>query len=305
MKIPSRMRRTHPVNEIIYVNLPFKSMQETQFTVQDESLAIRYLLGQLKGGKKRRFEERYFEDEEFFEHVCAVEEALIDEFLQNRLSWWKRRRFKKAYWSTPEHRKKVAAAQEMMRAFASERRPSFWRSVAELVRAQNHRTQMAVAFFAIAVVLGPWVIYGILLFAHRPLNRSLPLRQLSAGTPASRVTSATLASFLLEPGVSRGSAEGRHRLIIPRNADLVSIELALPARGSGQQYRVRLLIAGGIEIWREDFLPAHQTASGPLVAIWLPTEFLTHTDYVFIVELERPIGRFPEIASYQFALIKQ
>src|ERR1700733_9680092 len=146
-----RVRRNHRLDEIIRCLLPLKRMQETQFTVQDEQLALRYLLGLLKGGTKIAFEERYFEDEGFFEYLCAVEDELIDQFLQNRLSWWRRRRFKKAYWSSPERRKRVAAAERIMQTIAPGQRTSFWRSLVELFHTQRANTQMAIALTTVLI----------------------------------------------------------------------------------------------------------------------------------------------------------
>jgi len=164
---------------------------------------------------------------------------------------------------------------------------------------------MVIALATILVVLGPWLVVGALLGFRGGAERSGVRRgptEIARQVPAQ---GATVASFLLEPGTTRSATEGSHRFIIPRTANLVRVELALYGRPSGNEYRVKLLIAGGIEVWRESLLKAHATSGGPVVAFYLPTELLTHTDYVFALEGVDQAGHFLAVGSYGFALVRE
>jgi len=276
-------------------------MRVIECAAKDEDLAVRYLLGQLKSREKVAFEERYFQDQALFEFVCAVEDELIDRFLQNRLSWWRSRRFKAAY-STPDRKKRVAAAERLMQAFAPAHRRPFLRSVIELLRAQKRGTQMALALVTIAVTIGPWLILDILLRQNRVQTNA-------AGPPPAQTARPTVAptmpfaSVLLKPGAVRGETAGR--FAIPKTASLVNVELALPGNTAEGEYRVLLLIAGGIEVWRESLLTAHQTSTGLAVGVSLPAELLRHTDYIFVLERKGRANHFSEVATYEFALERE
>jgi hypothetical protein len=79
---------------------------------KEESL-IGYLLGQLSEEEQTRVEEKYFEDEDWFEQLEVVEGELIDSYVRQKLSEADRRAFETCFLHSPERRHRVAFAQAL------------------------------------------------------------------------------------------------------------------------------------------------------------------------------------------------
>jgi hypothetical protein len=71
---------------------------------------IHYLLGGLKMEERRQIEERYFDDEAFFQEMLIIEEELIDSYVYRDLSDEEVEQFEKYYLTTPERRVQVEFA---------------------------------------------------------------------------------------------------------------------------------------------------------------------------------------------------
>jgi hypothetical protein len=74
---------------------------------------IHYLLGGLKMDERRQIEERYFDDEAFFQEMLIIEEELIDSYVNHHLSDEEVERFEKYYLTTPERRVQVEFARAL------------------------------------------------------------------------------------------------------------------------------------------------------------------------------------------------
>lgn len=83
-----------------------------------ENIIQRYLLGELSGAESEKFEERYFEDDEFFGEIQAAEMALIDLYVKNAMTEDERARFELNYMTTPERRARVAESAAFHRELA-------------------------------------------------------------------------------------------------------------------------------------------------------------------------------------------
>ena len=68
---------------------------------------IEYLLGDLSPEEKNHLEERYFSDDEVFEHLKAIEDELLDEYARDELSVTMKGKFEKHLLTKPLIRKKL------------------------------------------------------------------------------------------------------------------------------------------------------------------------------------------------------
>src|ERR1044071_5911191 len=90
-----------------------KGSKKTLEDQQAKQQLIQYLLGGLQMGERRQIEERYFEDEAFFQEMLIIEEELIDSYLNHDLSDEEAERFEKHYLATPERRGQVEFARAL------------------------------------------------------------------------------------------------------------------------------------------------------------------------------------------------
>jgi anti-sigma factor RsiW len=155
--------------------------------LDDDELVIRYLLGKASEQEQQRLEERYFGDDQFFEHLQALEEELIDAYVNGQLPADERKSFEEGFLSSPDRRQRVEFAKALLQSASREhaaqaarsgekqsswvRWPGFWR-VPQPV--------MQLAFTAALVVFG---LGGAWL-----LVQSLRLRAQLAQTVAQQTT---------------------------------------------------------------------------------------------------------------------
>ncbi|MEN3330927.1 MAG: hypothetical protein V7641_292 [Blastocatellia bacterium] len=85
----------------------------------DSQRLINYLLGGLQGEERRQIEERYFDDDAFFQEMLILEEELIDSYVNGELSGEQVERFEKHYLTTPERRSQVEFAKSLAASLSS------------------------------------------------------------------------------------------------------------------------------------------------------------------------------------------
>src|SRR5579859_1452305 len=81
--------------------------------MKDEERIRRYLLGELSGTAKQRFESRYFTDTKCFEMMNAVENDLIDSYVHGLLPVAEQRSFRLQYLDSPARRERVEFARAL------------------------------------------------------------------------------------------------------------------------------------------------------------------------------------------------
>ncbi|MCI0486465.1 MAG: hypothetical protein L0229_07675 [Blastocatellia bacterium] len=86
------------------------------FPQADEKLIVRYLLGDMKEEERTRVEERFFEDDEFYAQMTALQEELIDDYVHGDLAARERDLFEKHFLSSPKRRERVEFAATLARA---------------------------------------------------------------------------------------------------------------------------------------------------------------------------------------------
>jgi hypothetical protein len=314
------------------------------FEAVDEGRIVRYLLDELPPVERRLFEQRYFLDDQLFESVCSIEEQLIRDYLRGELPTDQRRRFEARYLESPPLREKVESARLLaepggadaareehvpIMANAPGRRsilePSFLERLRESFRLPSFVLQSAMAgLVAAALLVAIW--FGIdnrrlrTELARSESQRSgLAARlQGEAATPKNNPTQvggvlphaesmrpAPLA-FVLPPGVMRGAAGTRQRLIIPaKGADRVRLNLDFTPFEQYASYRVIVSSADGGEVASRDLSGKNLIGSGSKLVIDLSTASLPAGDYIIVVKGRLGTARYEDLESYYFQVARQ
>lgn len=305
----------------------------------DEAPIVRYLLDELPPDERRLFEQRYFLDDRLFESVCSIEEQLIRDYLRGNLPTDRKRRFEARYLESPPLREKVesarllaepdaagAAGEEYMPIVSNAPRrrsisdPSFLERLREFFRLPSFVLRSAIAGLAAAALLVA-VWYGL---DNRRLRSELARSesqrsglaarlQAEAATPKNNPTQAggvlphvesirpAPLAFVLSPGVMRGAAEGRQRLIIPvKGADRVRLNLDFAPFEQYASYRAVVSSADGGEVASRDLI-----GSGSKLAIDLSTASLPAGDYIIVVKGRLGTARYEDLESYYFHIVRQ
>lgn len=92
-------------------------------STKQEDLMIRYLLGELSEEERTRIEELFFTDDQFFEQLMAVEDALTDEYALGNLRPAEREQFRQAMQASPSTMREVEFVRGLIDDLSS-RRPS-------------------------------------------------------------------------------------------------------------------------------------------------------------------------------------
>lgn len=129
---------------------------------------MRYLLGEMSDAERQTLEERFFQDDSFFEEMLALEDELFYEYQQNCLSPSERIAFERKFLNTREDRNKMAFAEAFLQTTAElaeekaatpgkivEDSPaSWWQSIAAFFNFSSPAMQFGFAAASILLLLG-------------------------------------------------------------------------------------------------------------------------------------------------------
>jgi hypothetical protein len=94
---------------------------------EQEELIVRYFFGELSEDEEARVDEKFLSDNQFFEQMLAVEDALIDSYVQGELSDVDRKKVEEALLSSPRQVREVKFVKDLImdlaRAKASHENP--------------------------------------------------------------------------------------------------------------------------------------------------------------------------------------
>jgi hypothetical protein len=275
----------------------------------DESLLVRYLVDDCSEDEKARVEEQAFSNDETFERLCELEEALVSQYLSGQLAREVRPRFEQAYRVSPR-RERLLFNAALQRAFsetaadASRRVPAWRRWLA--LEPLPLRFALAAATVALAVAAG-WAVRQAdeaRTVSETARREVLALQEQAAAAQAAgggRRSEPVVATFILSPGLTRSG--GREpRLAVPSGADSVRLQLDLEATLSYRSFRADLRTVAGAIAWSQDRLQAESTDYGRAVPVALPASVLPEGAYELTLRGLRDDGRFEDAASYYFRI---
>lgn len=289
-------------------------------TDQDEVM-IRYLLGEATEEEQLRLEEQFFQDEESYQQLVALEDELRYDYAQGGLTRQQRASFEKRFLRSPEDRRKVGLAKEVMARAHKERvetiapapveRISFW---------QFFTSPLRLSFAASAALI---VILGGLLTLHTmQLNNQLDQlraqrnrdqqaaqqqvasleqqraeleKQLANRPPTGSAATPTLFSFVLMPGLTR-DADVTKPLLIPAGAGDVRLQLELKKKGGYKNYLASVQTLDGEQVWSQKLETAQLT---------VPAKVLPAGDYVIELKGIAASGEQEDAGQFYFTVVRK
>lgn len=254
-------------------------------------------------------EQLVLESPEAREHVEAVEAELIDAYVQGRLEPAQRARFEERFLSSPVQSEKVAFARSLAASLATVDAPR---------RDTAARHSLALAAALLLALGAGYVAFQAwrsppnpareetLRPSPRPSERIVeappePPRESPAARPVHEL------SFVLLAGAIRGTG-AIPTLVLPPAAEVVRLELQLPAGGSGtpghQDYRAEIQTPDGATVWREAAIGAGGSGTRKAV-LALRARLLATDDYVVLLSGRMPGGEWEGVADYAFRVRRQ
>jgi hypothetical protein len=111
-----------------------------------------------------------------------------------------------------------------------------------------------------------------------------------------------IASFVLRAGSVRGANDQPARLLIPRSAQSVRLQLDLETPREYRSYRADLRTAAGASVWAGDMLRPKTTDSGEAVVAELPADILAPGNYELALLGMAGGGKLEEVSYYYFGV---
>src|SRR5213594_2828054 len=272
--------------------------------ILDQTTMIQYLLGLLSEDDRSRLEETLFKNDEYFDDLVALEDDLIDDYVNDRLPDSFRTALEEKLKSNPHWKQRLGVAGALSRHAAGLRTKPF------RPRHQNFRLTLLAGAAAALVLfsIAAWQVIeqrgnletlrterrnadatirnietelAKLQARDQDLSRQLEEERLGRQQlerDKNRAPASLIASFVLRAGLVRGQDDSA-RLIIPKSAQSVRLQLDLEAVGDYRSYRATLRTAAGGLVRSADMLRARTTDSGKAVVIDLPPQFLAPGNY--------------------------
>lgn len=300
----------------------------------EETVVVRYLLGDLPEEMLVQVEDRAFSDAEYLHLIEAVEADLIDAYVRNQLRAEERRQFESRFLASAKRRKKLEFAKTWSRV-ADEANPSTqtsrtaaraetrrsWRELFAFPRKPIPVFQYAMA--AIAVLLVSVVSWQALqssklrnrinqLEAERSsqqqreqvLKRNLEAERARSDELSSQMqhgSPAMVASLTLMPGSLR-DASVRPEIRIAPSTQIVRLEIQLEPRDKYAQYRAELHTQRGDEVLTRDNLREQPGSTGRSVLLEIPASAVGTGEYELTLQGRVPPGQFEDLAYYRFSV---
>jgi hypothetical protein len=267
----------------------------------------RYVLGRSSADERDRIEQRYFDDPDALDLVCAAEDDLIDEYLSNSLVGEELEHFHAYYLAASQHRTRVAVARALRTAPApghEQRAPAPWpKWWATLAAAAALVLIVSVVWLlrsaptpetAIVTTTPPPTITPSEPRVGAPREPDAPVRDKQPAIPPD---AASIVALSISPINVRGSGESAS-IALPHGTRAVRLllrgESAEPALARA---RVILRTVPGREVWR-GATSALSMAASAVASVDVPAAQLPPDDY--IVELLAPDASGRDVERYRY-----
>lgn len=304
--------------------------------VKSDDRATRFLMGELSENERLDVEERFLNDNEFFEEILAAEDALVDQHLLGLLSEEETTRAKFLLESGREQRRNVEFTRELialLRQSGLSEKPRATTAPISVGRFKNMPRipyGVSIGLTVIVLFLGSWIVYlhfkernteAKRIAAERSNNETI--KDLNQEREKSRLLAQELererqerlktedllvqslpgqppkiTSLLLTPTTFERESESNIKTL---RATTERIRLQLAVNEGAQYDRYSLLITtfSGNKIWSSDSLRANQIRHGKLV-VTFPGSLFTYEDYKLELKGLSESGEFMHIADYTF-----
>lgn len=132
-----------------------------------EDLMVRYLLGELTEEEQEQIEARFLTDNQYFEQLCSVEDALIDDYVQDTLAEDERKKVGTLLLSSPRQAREIDFVRDLIRQIGENpstelkqqssipvKRSARLRLLLELLRIKAPRRRLSFAVTCLLIVSG-------------------------------------------------------------------------------------------------------------------------------------------------------
>jgi hypothetical protein len=293
----------------------------------DDTLVVRYLLGELSESEQVAIEDRAFADSEYLGAIEATEADLIDTYVRGGLVESERLAFERQFLNSPNRRRKVEFARALaVVAAESQVQIQMRPSTRELFRAWSPSLRLAAGFAMVLCVVGvSWLIHQNTVMRSRisalesnrqeleaqrdRLERKVLAEQsrtISADTPDHEPAGAGrfAASLVLVPGLSRSEAR-REQLVLSPSTIVAHIQIQLDPRDEYPRFRAELRGRHGDEVVTLSNLVRQQSSAGYSISFDLPAGALATGDYELTLKGIGADQSATEIAFYYFHVRRQ
>ena len=127
---------------------------------KQEDLMVRYLFGELTEEEQNEIEEQFLADNQYFEQLCSVEDALIDDYVQDLLTEYERKKVEELLRSSPRQSREIDFVRDLIDSVSEKdtaevKRAGKLKSLLARLRIGNpwKRFSLAVAVLLIAIAL--------------------------------------------------------------------------------------------------------------------------------------------------------
>lgn len=310
-----------------------------------EALMVHYLLNELSSAERDQIEQRFFQDPDYFEELQAVEEELIDDYARGALAPTERERFEREWLVSSVRRKRVDMAKALIAGLREGRQQVPSASIASVpvrIHARAVWFPWALAAAAIiAAVAALWLAWersrqsndlvNDLAAVHQQradlerANQDL-LRQLGDArarnndlgeqlrrehvppSPQSGLSPKSsdrlTVAFVLPPGLTR-SASDENRLLLPKAAAAVRLQVEVNNDFERQRYHAVLRAPEGGDVWSQDVSAARLRGAPARVVMTIPAAALPDGDYILTLQAYLPTGDVEDVTSRAFRILRR
>jgi hypothetical protein len=281
-----------------------KNMTDKTAALND-SVFVRYLLGEVSDGERAELEEKYFADDEFFEQLVEAQNDLVDAYLAGSLTAAERKRFEERFLTTNAASESVKFADALRHMVAVQRVEPVRRSRFDM------RTLAIAASAAFIFILTGWLVIssqrretsatGPRPTIARQERRPAPVPDRSTPPPqSSPVREAPLVTLLLTPGSTRDS-DATQPLELRAAPQFVRLELVLE-ENRFESYKAELQDVEGRRLFEETSLSPEAGRSGRMIVMRVPAKLLPPGDYIVLLYGIRN-GSAREVSNYTFTVV--
>lgn len=306
-------------------------LKETQ-----DSLMVRYLLGELPQQEQTALENLLFTSDEAFERMSESENRLVDDYVRGRLTSSSRTRFEEHYLASPLHRRRVTIARDLL-ASADQSRESEKRPLLDRLRAWSEVSygwRLTIAAALLMLCAGAiWLLIEQSRLrtqvasiqkenaTHEGREQELARRVAEQQTERGRLEaelgnlrnqqpqppgqktpvpppSLTVFSFTLSPVSVRGTAG--QTIELGSEADQVQLRMAVPL-GDLKSFAVAIHTAERQPVWSQ---PKIKPRAGQVI-VNVPADRLPFNDYILTLTGVDIAGHTLEINRYSFRVVRE
>ncbi|HEX4948502.1 MAG TPA: hypothetical protein VFZ34_17645 [Blastocatellia bacterium] len=285
---------------------------------------LRYLLGDLPEEEQFALEQEYFNDNEKFEQVWALENELVDSYVRGRLPQAERVLFEQNYLASPKHRERVSVARSLLQSadetivadrtstLVSSTTP-WWTNVLAFFQVPQLIWSGAAAMALLFLIVAGWWYTrngsdpteqiaqqsppvslhtpSVAPTSPQPIATTTPTATLPSLPPSTRPVMPTVLAFTLG-GALRDKGKIQP-LPLPPGTKQVRLRLTLDAN-EYPRYQVTLRTVSGSEVFAQSSLQP----TGKSIVVTIPADKLANGDYSLQLLGNSPSGDAEDITTY-------